>query len=392
MLITAERVTADGPDGPRLLAPGTVRLEGTVIADVRAGRDNGADVTLGEGVLVPGLVDLQVNGYFGVDFVEAGPDGWLRVLQRLPETGVTSLLPTFITAPVPALAEALRDTARLLPDVAAGGVARPLGVHLEGPFLSATRRGAHSEEWLTDPDPGAVTALLEAAPGLVRMVTLAPERDGGLEAVRRLAAAGVLVSLGHSEATAGQVAAAADAGARSVTHLFNAQRPLHHREPGLPGRALVDPRLTCGLIADLHHVAAEACRLAFAAAPGRLYLVTDAAAAAGMERGTYVLGGEPITVKEYGQPPLRADGTLAGSGLRLDDAIGNMTGVGVDLVTAVAAATRVPADLIGRPDLGRIVPGAAADLVWLSEGMRAEATWVGGELVHGRAAIEGAAA
>lgn len=388
MLITAERVVADRPGGPELLTPGTVRLEDGMVAEVHPGRDTGADATLPDGLLVPGLIDLQVNGYYGVDFVEAARDDWAAVLRRLPETGVTSLLPTFITAPVPTLAAALRRGAAVLSELTCQGGARPLGVHVEGPFLSARRRGAHNEAWLCDPDSEAVTTLLEAAPDLCRMVTVAPERAGALDAVRRIAAAGVLVSLGHSDATARQAAAGAAAGARSVTHLFNGQHPLHHREPGLPGRALVDPRLCCGLIADLHHVAADACRLAFAAAHGRVYLVTDAVAAAGMEPGTYVLGGDPITVADYGQPPLRGDGTLAGSGLRMDDAIGNMIGIGIDAVSAVGAATRVPADLIGRSDLGRIAPGATADLTWLSEGsLRARATWVGGELAYAAAPI-----
>lgn len=391
MLIAAERVIAEGQEGPRLLAPGSVQVDDGKIVAVREGLDPAADITLHDGVLVPGLVDLQVNGYYGVDLVEADADGWQRVLSRLPETGVTSLLPTFITAPVPTLVDALRRTAALLPDVTAKGGARPLGVHLEGPFLSAERRGAHNEAWMADPDTCSLARLLDAAPALVRIMTLAPERDGALEAVRRLAAAGVVVSLGHSDATAGQAAAAAAAGARSVTHLFNAQRPLHHREPGLPGRALVDCRLTFGLIADLHHVAADACRLAFAAAPERLYLVTDAAAAAGMEPGKYVLGGDPIAVAEEGGPPLRPDGTLAGSGLRLDDAVGNVTRIGVDLVTAVGAATRIPADLIGRTDLGRIAPGAVADLTWLSDDdLRTKATWIDGDLAYRGASAEGA--
>lgn len=387
MLIAAPSVLADGPDGPRMLTPGTVRLHGGTVRAVSEGRDPAADVSLPDGLLAPGMLDLQVNGYYGVDFVDAGEDGWQRVLSRLPETGVTALLPTFITAPLTSLVDALKRTAKTLPAVTPKGGARPLGVHVEGPFLSPRRRGAHSDAWLADPEPAALDSLLEAAPGTVRMVTLAPERGGALDAVRRLTAAGVVVSMGHSDATADEAAAGADAGARSVTHLFNAQRPLHHREPGLPGRALTDPRLTFGLIADLQHVAPDACRLAFAAAPGRVALVTDAVAAAGMPPGRYILGGEPIDVREQGQPPLRGDGTLAGSGLRLDDAVANVHRLGVDVVTAVGAVTRVPADLLGYSDLGRIAPGAAADVTWLSDGLRAKATWVGGELVYGAEAL-----
>jgi N-acetylglucosamine-6-phosphate deacetylase len=200
----------------------------------------------------------------------------------------------------------------------------------------------------------------------------------------------VLVSVGHSDATAAQVAQAADQGARMVTHLYNAQRPLGHREPGVVGQALADPRLTSGLIADLVHVSVQACLIALAAAPGRIALVTDAAACAGMPPGRYLLGGEPIELPPGdGQPPRRAGGVLAGSALRLDTALANLVGAGVSLPAAVAAATSIPADLIGCPELGRIAPGAAGDLVWLGPGLQARATWVGGRQVFGAAALAG---
>jgi N-acetylglucosamine-6-phosphate deacetylase len=299
------------------------------------------------------------------------------VVRRLPETGVTAFLPTFITAPVKVLADALRRTVTLLPGLPTGS--RVLGVHLEGPFLSEERRGAHNADHLIDPTPEALTALLET--GLVQMVTLAPERAGGLDAVRALTDAGVLVSVGHSDATAEQVSLAADAGARKVTHLFNGQSGIHHRHPGVAAQALTDERLSSGLIVDLHHVAPVVCKLAFEAAAGRIVLVTDAASAAGMPPGRYELGGESIDLPAEG-PPVRVGGdTLAGSALRLDAAIGNAVRIGIDLVTAVDAATRVPADLIGRPDLGRLEPGAAADLLWLGEDLRARRTWVAGQTV-----------
>jgi N-acetylglucosamine-6-phosphate deacetylase len=256
-------------------------------------------------------------------------------------------------------------------------------VHLEGPFLSPARAGAHRRDWIVPPSPGAVTELLEAGQGLLRLVTLAPEADGALAAIGRLTAAGVLVSVGHSDATAAQVAAGAAAGARMVTHLFNAQRGLHHREPGVVGQALTDQRLTSGLIVDLSHVSAAACAIAFAAAPGRICLVTDAAACAGMPPGHYLLGGQPLELPPDGAAPVRPDGTLAGSALRMDRALANAVAVGLGLAEAVAAATRIPADLIGRPDLGRLAAGATADLAWLGEDLRTRATWVGGEQVYG---------
>ncbi|REE98472.1 N-acetylglucosamine-6-phosphate deacetylase [Thermomonospora umbrina] len=385
-LVIAARTVIAVPPGPAdaptaVLSPGWVRVEDEVIVEVGGGEPPVApDLRLDEGMLVPGLVDLQVNGFFGYDMVDAGETGWRTVVSRLPETGVTAFLPTFITAPVHVQAEALERTRELLPRLPEGS--RVLGVHLEGPFLSERRRGAHNPAYLVDPTPGALRRLLET--GLVRLVTLAPEREGGMDAVRTLTEHGVLVSVGHSDATAEQVARAADAGARKVTHLFNAQSGVHHRDPGVAAQALADPRLSPGLILDLHHVAPAAARLAFNAAPGRIVLVTDAASAAGMPPGRYELGGEPIDLPADG-PPLRADGTLAGSALRLDAAVGNALGLGLDPAAAVDAATRVPADLIGRPDLGRIASGAVADLTWLvpdaSGALRARRTWVAGREV-----------
>jgi N-acetylglucosamine-6-phosphate deacetylase len=381
VLIAAPRVIPGLP-GTGVLAPGYLKVHGGLLTEVGEGPPPGApDLDLGDGVLVPGLVDLQVNGYYGVDLADCDPEGWALVARRLPETGTTAFLPTFITAPVPALATALRSAAKAAEAVTAG--AHVLGVHLEGPFLSPARAGAHRRDWIVPPSPGAVTELLEAGQGLLRLVTLAPEADGALAAIGRLTAAGVLVSVGHSDATAAQVAAGAAAGARMVTHLFNAQRGLHHREPGVVGQALTDQRLTSGLIVDLSHVSAAACAIAFAAAPGRICLVTDAAACAGMPPGHYLLGGQPLELPPDGAAPVRPDGTLAGSALRMDRALANAVAVGLGLAEAVAAATRIPADLIGRPDLGRLAAGATADLAWLGEDLRTRATWVGGEQVYG---------
>jgi N-acetylglucosamine-6-phosphate deacetylase len=428
VIITASRVITALPGVP-VLEPGYVVTAGDRITEAGQGPPPGSpDVELASGVLVPGLVDLQVNGYFGVEMQAADPAAWATVAGQLPGTGCTAFLPTFITAPVKRLATALGFVAENLPERRWRG-ARVLGVHLEGPFISPRRRGAHNPDWIVPPTAGALDELLAAGAGLVRLVTLAPEVDGGLAAVGQLAGAGVLVSVGHSDATGAQVAAAAGAGARMVTHLFNAQPSIKSREPGVAGQALADPRLTSGLIMDTHHVATANCTLAFAAAPGRICLVTDAAACAGMPPGEYLLGGEPITLPPGdGVPPRRADGGLAGSALRIDRAVANMVEalsarwdnpplhspgglppeppapadrrLGGDtpsarpaspaialadragLAEAVAAASRVPADLIGRPDLGRLAPGAAADLVWLDDDLRAAATWIDGERVY----------
>jgi len=381
LVIAAARVVPGLP-GTGILAPGYVTVHGGVITEVGEGPPPEApDLDLSTGVLVPGLVDLQVNGYYGVDLADCDPEGWALVARRLPETGTTAFLPTFITAPVPTLATALRSAAKVAEVVTAG--ARVLGVHMEGPFLSPARAGAHRRDWIVPPSPGVVRELLDAGQGLLRLVTLAPEAGGALAAIEMLTVAGVVVSMGHSDATAAEVAAGATAGARMVTHLFNAQRGLHHREPGVVGQALTDRRLTSGLIADLSHVAAAACAIAFAAAPGRICLVTDAAACAGMPPGRYLLGGQPVDLPPGGGAPVRPGGTLAGSALRMDQAVANAVAVGLGLPEAVAAASRIPADLIGRPALGRLAAGAAADLAWLGDDLRTQATWVGGVPVYG---------
>jgi N-acetylglucosamine-6-phosphate deacetylase len=381
LLITAPRVVP-GAGEPAIFEPGYVLVEGGVVAEAAGGPPpRTPDLALGSGYLVPGLIDLQVNGGFGVDLAGLDPAGWARLVRRLPETGTTAFLPTFVTAPVGELGDALRFASAFAGDPPAG--ARVLGVHQEGPFLAPSRAGAHRRDLIVPPSPAAVAGLLAAGAGVLRVVTLAPEVEGGLAAAGALVSAGVVVSVGHSDATAGQVAAAADAGARMVTHLFNAQRPFHHREPGVVGQALADPRLTCGLIADPSHVSLTACAIAFAAAPGRICLVTDAAAPAGMPPGRYQLGGKLVEVRPGpGQAPRLADGTLAGSVLRMDQAVANTVTAGVGLAEAVAAATRIPADLIGRPDLGRLTPGAAADLAWLGDGLRARAAWVAGEQIY----------
>jgi N-acetylglucosamine-6-phosphate deacetylase len=380
VLIAAPRLVPGLP-GTGVLEPGYLTVHEGVIGEVGEGPPPGPpDLELGSGVLVPGLVDLQVNGYYGVDLADCDRGGWALVARRLPETGTTAFLPTFITAPVATLAAALRSAAKVTEAVTTG--ARVLGVHLEGPFLSPARAGAHRRDWIVPPSPAAVGELLEAGRGLLRLVTLAPEADGALAAIAALTGAGVVVSVGHSDATAAQVAAGAAAGARMVTHLFNAQRGLHHREPGVVGQALTDHRLTSGLVVDLNHVSAAACAIAFAAAPGRICLVTDAAACAGMPPGRYLLGGEPVELPPGGAP-VRPGGTLAGSALRMDQAVANAAGLGLGLAGAVAAATRIPADLIGRPDLGRLAAGAAADLAWLGDDLRARVTWARGEQVYG---------
>src|SRR5918995_966284 len=251
----------------------------------------------GSGVAIPGLVDLQVNGFAGVDLL-LEPERAPELARALARTGVTAWQPTLIT-------DAPERTLRALRTIAAPGA---VGVHLEGPFLSPARSGAHPREHLRAPDPELLRAFLDA--GDVTTVTLAPELDGALELVDELVARGTCVSLGHSDATAEQAHAAFARGARTVTHLFNAMRPFGHRDPGLAGAALARDDVPVQLIADGVHLAAETAGVAWRAARGRLAIVSDAIAAAGLGDGSYRLGEVEVAVTDG--VSRRADGTLAG--------------------------------------------------------------------------------
>lgn len=376
--------------GDRLTGPASVVVEdgrvvrlGTAPPSVPAGAEH---VQLGEGILTPGLVDLQVNGAFGIDLAVADTAGWAEVARGLARRGVTAYQPSFVTAPVRALRAALDRVTALRPALAAPGLARVLGVHLEGPFLSPVRAGAHDPTHMVAPTPAALGELLrgDGPDPTLTMVTIAPELPGAIEAVRRLRVCGVVVSVGHSDATAEQTAAAADAGATMVTHIFNAQRGLDHREPGVAGHALDDGRLHVGLIPDLRHVSASVCRLVMSAAAGRVALVSDATAAACMPPGRYTLGGRPIEVGPSGLPQA-AEGAFAGSAVCLDEGVRRLAGAGLGLAAVLTAATRVPADALGRRDVGRLAPGAYADLVWWSDDLRVLRTWIGGEPCDGGA-------
>lgn len=367
--------------GRGFTGPVSVHIEDGRITDVT--ESAGGDAA--SGLLTPGLVDIQVNGAFGADFAEIDEAGIRGIVRDLPRTGVTRFLPTLITADLDRILDQARAVLAAVSTVNIPG-ARSLGVHLEGPFLSTKRPGVHDPALMVEPSPERVDAILGLRDAL-RMVTLAPELPGGFEAVRRLTEAGVLVAVGHTDATGAQTTKAADLGARMITHLFNAQRGLGHREPGVPGVALVDDRYTLGLIADLAHVGADACRLVFKAAGERVALVTDAVAAAGMPPGVYRLGGADVLLSDDGVPR-SAEGTIAGSALTLDRAIRNVVSIGVDPVTAFRAATVVPADAIGEPTLGRIEPGAVADLVLWDDELRPSKVWVEGTLVFDAATAQ----
>ena len=345
------------------LVPGDVEVDDGVVTGY------GLASAHGRGIASPGFVDLQVNGFGGVDFLDADAGDYARAGTALLETGVTAYLPTLITAPEERLVAALEA----IPENGPGP--RILGAHVEGPFLSPRRLGTHPPSARRDPDPALLERLLAAGP--VRLFTLAPELPGALDLVDLLVARGVTVSAGHSDATADEANAAFDRGVGTVTHLFNAMRPFSHRDPGVAGVALARPDVIVQIILDGVHLAPDTVRLVWRAATGRLALVTDAVAGAGVDGdGSYRLGDVPVEVR--GGVVRRDDGVLAGSVLTMIDAVRNLHALGVPLEDALGAATEVPARVIGA-DVGRIVVGAPADLVVLGDGLELERVLVGGE-------------
>ncbi|MDE8345829.1 MAG: N-acetylmuramic acid 6-phosphate etherase [Acidocella sp.] len=362
--------------GRAFAGPGAIRVENGRVAEILPGRLD-ADIRLTDGFLSPGLIDLHNNGAFGVDCAMADPDAWDRYVDGLAAHGVTAMMPTIITAPMDDLCAAAARVATAM--ARHDGI---LGLHLEGPFLSPHRLGAHRAAWRRDPTAGAIEHLL-ADPGMrraLRMVTLAPELPGSVAAIRVLVAAGIVVSLGHTEADAAQMRAAAAAGARLVTHVFNAQSPLGHRAPGAAGVALTDPRLTPCLIVDGVHVDPAILQLAFAACP-RAVAVTDSILLAGLEPGARAaFGGAPVRLGPDGVG-LRQDGTIAGAGITLDEGIRRLIAAGVPAEMALAAATSRPAEALGLADRGRLAPGGRADLLWWGDDFTLRQVWRAGHVV-----------
>jgi N-acetylglucosamine-6-phosphate deacetylase len=337
-------------------------------------------------LLAPGLIELQINGGFGHDFT-ARPDTVWEVAARLPAHGVTTFLPTIITSP-PGTADRAREVlaggAPGGPMDARGG-ATPLGLHIEGPFIHPAAAGAHDRALLREPDADARRQARDwTVENGVRLVTLAPELPGALELIEQLVEQGVRVSAGHSTAdyTAGE--AGIEAGIRYATHLFNAMPPLGHREPGLVGALLADPRVTLGMIPDGIHVHPAIVELVFEAAGARFSAVTDATAGLGMAGGSFVLAGQAIVVDDS-SVRLATDGRLAGSALAPDEALRRLHRMtGCSAAAALATMTSVPARLLGLDDRGQLVVGSRADVVLFTPELEVVATFIDGQSVHGQ--------
>jgi N-acetylglucosamine-6-phosphate deacetylase len=363
VLVRAERIAAIG--------------SGPLPADIRA-----PVMRLPPGAsLAPGFIDLHVHGGGGAQ-VGPDPNAVAAVAAFHVRRGTTGLLATTLPAPPDTLVDTVRAVAaaarRLHPEAP-----QILGCHLEGPFVNPERPGALDVRHLRPPDPDELARLLDAGGGNVQMIVIAPELPGALDLVAAAAEDGVVVSVGHTDATYAETVAGFDRGARAATHLFNGMRPFHHRDPGPAGAALATPRVTVEIIADGIHVHPVALRLAHAAkGPGRLALITDAMQAAGLGDGEYRLGDQTVTVAAG--EARTASGSLAGSTLTMDRAVRVcVEEAGIPLIDALQMASSTPAALLGLGDVtGRLAPGAEASMVVLDEHLVAIGTMVCGRWAH----------
>jgi N-acetylglucosamine-6-phosphate deacetylase len=338
-------------------------------------------VDYGDAVLAPGFLDIHVHGAAGHDVMEASPDAMPCIERSLAKHGVSGYLPTTVTAPLEStiaalsrLADSIEKSAKEIPGQLR---ARPIGIHLEGPFISHVRRGVHPVKNLLQPSLEIFEQFWEASRGHIRVITIAPELEGAFKVIEGAVARGVCVSLGHSDATLEITRAAVDAGARHATHLFNAMRPLAHRDPGIVGEALINPRLSVEIIADGIHLDPAIVKLIVRAkGQDNVILVTDGTAATGMPDGRYHLGTFEFEVKDG---VCLSEGKLAGSTLTMDRAIQNvMQFAEYDLQQALVLATSNPGRVTGPLNTGQLRVGGAADIVVLSPAGEVRNTIIGG--------------
>ena len=363
-------------DGERFLDDHALVVEyGAIraLVDVAERPRGGEQVDLGGGILAPGLVDWQVNGGGGVLFnAEPTVAGIAAIARAHRRRGVTGFLPTVVTGAPDVLAAALAAAGE-----AERSVPGALGIHVEGPFIDPRRAGVHPPQWIRPMREADADALIEARAGAM-VVTLAPA-SAPLPLIARLARAGIVVSIGHTDATAEEAATVFEAGARAATHLFNAMSPLNSRAPGVVGAALADPRVVCGLIGDGEHVHPLACRAAIAAkGAGGIALVSDAMPPAAGGPDAFELQGRRIN--RAGSKLVDENGTLAGAAITLIDAVRFVaTTLGLPLASALTMATLTPARLLGLDGrLGRLAPGFAANLVHCTGALDVRAVWMNG--------------
>ena len=331
-------------------------------------------------VLAPAYLDIHIHGGMGHDVMEPNAEGLARFEAFLAQHGVAAYLPTTVTAPEENILRALDWLAkRIEKSDAAGAGARPLGIHLEGPFISHARRGVHPPEYLVPPTLSRFERYWQASRGNIKVMTIAPEVEGAMEVIAEASRRGVCCSIGHSDSDLQTARAAIAAGAHHATHTFNAMRPLDHRQPGLLGAVLTDSGVTADIIADGIHLDPTVVQL-FLRAKGTqaAVLITDAISATGMPEGRYRLGSFEVEVR--GNKCTRGD-TLAGSVLRLDQAVRNvMQFAGWKLEEAVQLASVNPAAVIGEKSRGILTAGAGADIVVLTPRGEVQRTIIGGRM------------
>ncbi|BBW95764.1 N-acetylglucosamine-6-phosphate deacetylase [Geobacillus icigianus] len=368
---------------------GYVLIEGEKVAAIgpmsSCPTDAGAEVIelSSQFSIVPGFIDVHIHGAAGADVMDATLKALHAMAKALPAEGTTSFLATTMTAPSEQIEAALRNVARYMAEANRPGAAEVLGVHLEGPFLSPKRTGAQHPRHLVDPNVSLFQRWQEAAGGHIRLVTLAPEREGGLELAAYLKQTGVIASIGHSDAVYDEVKAAIQAGVTHATHLFNGMRGIHHREPGVAGAVLMFEEVMCELIADGLHVAPPMVRLAYRNKGSEgLILITDAMRAKCLGDGRYELGGQEVTVR--GQEARLADGTLAGSVLKLAEAIRRVLDyTGCTIEEVIRMASWNPAKQLGLLDRkGSLRSGKDADVVVLNERYEVMMTFCRGALAY----------
>ncbi|TET97070.1 MAG: N-acetylglucosamine-6-phosphate deacetylase [Dehalococcoidia bacterium] len=369
---------------PESLGPGSVLIEGKKIAALYRMGEGTPDVEaldLNGAALGPGFIDLHTHGADRVELMDGG-QAVVRMARFYARHGVTGCLPATVTASFEAVSRAV-ESARQAMARPTGG-ARVLGVHLEGPFISPQRLGAQSPEFCVPPTAENVARLIEIAGDVARIVTLAPEEEGGIAAIAAFAERGIIVSIGHTVATTEQAEAAFAAGASQVTHMFNGMPPLHHRRPGIVGTALTTEGIRIELIADGVHLHPTAIRMAVAAkGVDDVLLITDSISATGCQDGEYILGPMKVIVKD-GEARIES-GALAGSTLTLERAVTNVARwTDAGLSGAWQMASLNPARQLGMDDhAGRVAPGYDADLSALDAGGQVMMTMVGGEIVYG---------
>ena len=369
--------------GPLLLGTsieqGTLIIDGERIVSVQRGllRDGNLPPLVHDADLTsPGLIDLQVNGAHGVE-VDDNPRHIEHISRWSVSSGVTAWLPTVITAG----ADTYPGIFTSWQEVNNGIGATPLGFHLEGPFLSPARKGAHRLDLIESAPDSLLDLWIEQ--DSIKLVTLAPDRPGAIGHIRRLRERGIVVSLGHTDATFEDFGSGVDAGATMATHLYNAMSPMHHRKPGAMIAAMTDDRVTAGLIPDAVHSHPAAVRLAIRAkGPDRIAIVSDMMAATGLSRGTFQIGRRDVTVT--GEAVTLPDGTLAGSVLTMDRAVRNLVEWGgVPVAEALHMCSFVPANVLDDTSRGRLIAGARADLTCWSSDLVVQRTYIGGEVRFG---------